>query len=72
MQRGEKVGNFVLRFKIESISQLCIELESMDSIFWRHKMYPTAFISHWSYIRLKKEVKYGNFWYATKNEKKCK
>ncbi len=69
MKRGDIIGSFQLVDKIELFSHLSIELESMNSIFWRHRNYPTAFIRHWSYARLKIELKYGNFWYTKKIDK---
>ena len=69
MKKGDRIGNFILVDKIEFFLQLSVELDSRDSIFWRHKNYPTAFIRNWSYNRLKIEVKYGNFWYTKKIDK---
>lgn len=72
MKKDEIIGNFQLIDKIEDINQLIIELESRDSICWRDKMYATSFISHWSYARLKIELKNGNFWNTRRVESKKK
>jgi len=66
MKKGDIIGNFELVDYIRTFNFLSSELELNKSIFWRHKMYPTAFIKNWSYARLKIELKYGNFWF-TKN-----
>lgn len=72
MTKGEIINNNLLVIKIEGISQLNIVLNSSESIFWRHKLYPTKFIMNWSLKRLQIEIKYGNFWLTKRIEsKKC-
>ena len=68
MKRTDKIGNFVLQDRIESMCHLSRALETRKSIFWKFKMFPTAFIKHWSYTRLEREVANGMFWYAIKEE----
>lgn len=63
---GDVVGNFKLLFKVDTLNYLVEVLDCCPSIFWRGRMYPSSFISHWSLHRLMIEVKYGNFWYAVK------
>lgn len=66
MKKYDVIGNFQLVHQIESFNQLSVELDSANSIFYRHRMYPTAFIKNWTYERLKKELKFGRFWIANR------
>lgn len=65
---GQKIGNYELTEKINGMLQLHIELQTKESIFWRHKMYPTAFIKNWKYNVLWDEINKGNFWETIKSK----
>lgn len=66
LERGTKIGNFQIEYRVETFSQLCLILDTKQSIFWRHRMYPTGFIRQWSFNMLSINLKYGNFYHATK------
>lgn len=71
LKRGEilKSGNFILVSRVDSINELIFCLMNNKSIFWRHRMYPSAFILHQPLIVLINNVNGGLFWNASKTEK---
>lgn len=55
-------GNFVLVRPIETMSELSEFLNKYKSIFYRHRMYPTAFIISQQYRHIFGKLKAKMFW----------
>lgn len=49
--------------KITCRIELLAILDYDKSIFWKFRLFPTAFIRHWSYARLMMELDSGNFYF---------
>ena len=63
---GKVIGNFRLGKRIETIDELVVVLMFEKSVFYRHRMYPCAFLRHWSLAKLNQQVKFGNFYFSKK------
>ena len=67
---GDKIGkSYLLQTKIDNMFLLCNTLDKSSVIYWRHKVYPTAFIKNWSYAILKRNVELGYLWCVIKTYK---
>ena len=58
-------GNFELVKKIENLDELWIALKASESIFARHRMYPSSFFHSW-HFRLAKEWLDRDWFYTAK------
>lgn len=54
--------NFVFKKQIETFNELYEILETQPSIFWRHRIYPTAVLKQQKLCLLSTGIKYGIFW----------
>lgn len=74
LQAGTKTtsGNFMLVRRIETIEQFDRLTATNKSVFWRHRMYPSAFMRNLSFNVIKKSMKYGLIWTAIKTQKGLK
>ena len=69
MEKRDKASkNFTLDWKIETMSQLDFALENYKSIFWRFRVFPTAFLIGWQYRKLRNEMIAGRLWVAKRND----
>lgn len=59
--------NFVLKKQITTIAELYEILETKPSIYWRHKVFPTAVLMQQKICVLATGVKYGIFWDVEKH-----
>ena len=59
--------NFVLKKQITTIAEFYEILETKPSIYWRHKVYPTAVLMQQKICVLATGVKYGIFWDVEKH-----
>lgn len=67
MKKGDLVSkNFVLDEQIQSINQLLLVLENEKSLFWRHRVHPTAFFLSWPLKLIIQTLKGGHFWQIKK------
>jgi hypothetical protein len=64
-----KVGNFILTKRIESLQELMNVFETDKSIFWKHRVYPVAFVQNQTLPVLKNSIKY-NCLYTIKRVKR--
>jgi hypothetical protein len=62
-------GNFELVKPIHSMDRLAEVLVSESSIFFRHRMYPTAFIMSWQFRMLNNSMIRGWLWETKKINK---
>jgi hypothetical protein len=54
--------NFVLKKQITSIAELYAICETQPSIYWRHKIFPTAVLMQQKICELANGLKLGWFW----------
>lgn len=61
---GEKTksGNFWFKKEITCIEHLIRVLQGQKSVWWRHKVYPTAFIKCQQLSYLIRQCELGLFW----------
>lgn len=61
--KGDKCSkNFVFNEKVNSIEELIKLLQTEKSLYFIHKVFPTAFIFHQPLATLCNHIKYGNIW----------
>jgi hypothetical protein len=67
MKKGDLVSkNFVLDEQIQSINQLLLVFENDKSLFWRHRVHPTAFFLSWPLRLIIQTLEGGHFWQIKK------
>lgn len=54
--------NFKFKKRIENVCELYEILETKKSIFWNHRMFPTAVIMQQKLTTINVALKYGHFW----------
>jgi hypothetical protein len=61
-------GNHRFMMKITNIHELIDEFNSANhvSMWWRHRMYPTAVLENQSLMVLRNSIKWGNIWIMEK------
>jgi hypothetical protein len=69
MEVGDKIGNFILVEKIDSIMDLIDYLNNEKSIFWRHRVHPTAFFMSWHLRLILNTLNGGHFFKIKKINK---
>ncbi|NLO70241.1 MAG: hypothetical protein GX102_04725 [Porphyromonadaceae bacterium] len=62
MKVGETVGNFQLTEQIKDVNELIEYLLNNKSIFWRHRVLPSAFFLSWQLRVIYNTVNGGYFW----------
>lgn len=68
MKKGDSISkNFVLDEQINTINQLLIVLENDKSLFWRHRVHPTAFFLSWPLRLIMLTIDGGHFWSIKKS-----
>lgn len=69
LKEGTKIVNFEIVQAIEYFNHLDMVLSKNKVIYWRHKVYPCAFIQNWNYRMLKKYLEVGYFYEVKKINK---
>ena len=64
-----KSGNFKLKRKITSMDDLFMILIRDESLFARHRMYPSAFFFSWNFKLVYLWVSWGCFWEVERVDK---
>ena len=68
MKKGDLVSkNFVLDEKINSINDLLLVIQNEKSLFWRHRVHPTAFFLSWPLRLIMLTIDGGHFWTIKKS-----
>jgi hypothetical protein len=68
MKKGDLVSkNFILDEQINSITDLLLVLQNEKSLFWRHRVHPTAFFLSWPLRLITQTLEGGHFWSIKKN-----
>lgn len=67
-----KSGNFMLTKKIKSLDEFYEIISEDDSVFARHRMYPTSFFFSWQIKLIKNWINQGLFYRAIKIKNKNK
>lgn len=63
MKKGDSISkNFVLDEQIHTINQLLLVIENDKSLFWRHRVHPTAFFLSWPLRLIMLTIDGGHFW----------
>lgn len=60
-------GNFMLDRKITSLDEFWEVINRDESMFGRHKMYPTAFFFSWNIRTIQEWITKEYFWTTIKN-----
>lgn len=55
-------ANFVFKKQIEDISELWEILQTKESIFWNHRMFPCSVIMQQKLTTIKSALNAGRFW----------
>jgi len=62
-EEGNKISkNFQLKKSIKTIEHLLNVLDNQKSMFWRHRVFPTAVVEQQQLSALKMLIKYGHLW----------
>lgn len=74
LKKGEIItsGNYALKKKITSLDEFWMVIKNEKSIFYRHRMYPTAFFFSWQIKMIADGIFFEQFWLANKIEKTIK
>lgn len=59
-------GKFMLTKKVQTLSRFAELLETQESIFMRHRMYPSAFLLGWPIRLCMTWIKWGLVWETEK------
>ena len=63
MKKGDKASkNFVLDEQIKTIEELVSVLSKEKSLYWRHRVHPTAFFLSWPLRLIVQTLEAGHFW----------
>ena len=63
MENGNRVSkNFAVKKQIKSLDEFWEVLNSDKSIYWRHRIFPTAFFMSWTIRTIKTAIDLKLFW----------
>lgn len=69
MKKGDSASkNFVLVEQIKTIQDFVLIVNDSKSIFWRHRVHPTAFFLGWPLRLIIQTIEGGYFWTIKRKE----